>query len=67
MIPAPGHQDPLYQEIASKKLIFMFVFLCAEAKAIIEGPSEKYIKAGSRLQLVCIFHNLTEVPQTVFW
>lgn len=38
-----------------------------EAKAIIEGPDEKYIKAGSKLKLVCRFHNVTQHPETVFW
>lgn len=38
-----------------------------EAKAVIEGPDEKYIKAGSSLKLVCRFENVTQHPETVFW
>jgi len=38
-----------------------------EAKAVIEGPAEKYIKKGSSLKLVCRFENVTQHPQTVFW
>lgn len=39
----------------------------SEAKAVIEGPDEKYIKAGSNLKLVCRFENVTQHPETVFW
>lgn len=38
-----------------------------EAKALILGPDEKYIKAGSSLKLVCRFENVTQTPETVFW
>ena len=56
-------------------LLFFLSILCsifslfpfAEAKAVIEGPAEKYIKKGSSLKLVCRFENVTQHPQTVFW
>nr|XP_040566748.1 follistatin-related protein 4-like [Lepeophtheirus salmonis] len=38
-----------------------------EAMAIIDGPKEKFMKGGSRLRLVCHFHNVTQVPETIFW
>ena len=38
-----------------------------EAKAVIEGPSEIYIKAGSKLKLFCRYYNITERPSAVFW
>jgi len=38
-----------------------------EAKAVIEGPSEMYIKAGSKLKLFCRYYNITERPTAVFW
>ena len=43
------------------------LFLFSEAKAVIVGPDEKYIKAGSSLKLVCRFENVTQTPETVFW
>ena len=47
--------------------IFPSFFFFSEAKAVIEGPDEKYIKAGSSLKLVCRFENVTQHPETVFW
>ena len=41
--------------------------LLSEAKAVIDGPSEMYIKAGSKLKLFCRYYNLTERPTAVFW
>lgn len=38
-----------------------------EAYAEIEGPREKFIKAGSALVLNCTFNRLTEKPAYVFW
>ena len=47
--------------------VVKYVFKLAEAKAMIVGPDEKYIKAGSSLQIVCRFENVTQTPETVFW
>ena len=47
--------------------IVKYVFKLSEAKAMIVGPDEKYIKAGSSLQIVCRFENVTQTPETVFW
>ena len=41
--------------------------LFSEAFAEIAGPSERFIRTGSRLSLNCSFHRLTETPQFVFW
>ena len=41
--------------------------LLTEAFAEIDGPSEKFIKAGSALVLNCTFKRLTEKPAFVFW
>ena len=38
-----------------------------EAKAVIDGPPEMYIKVGSKLKLFCRYHNITERPSAVFW
>ena len=45
----------------------MIKILLSEAKAVIDGPSEMYIKAGSKLKLFCRYYNLTERPTAVFW
>lgn len=45
----------------------MSVPVCAEAKAEISGPSEKYLKPGSGLRLQCNVVQSTENPQYVFW
>ena len=47
--------------------LFYILFCISEAKALILGPDEKYIKAGSSLKLVCRFENVTQTPETVFW
>ncbi|XP_022920013.1 limbic system-associated membrane protein isoform X2 [Onthophagus taurus] len=38
-----------------------------EAKAEISGPSEKYLKPGSGLNLQCVVLQSTEPPSYVFW
>ena len=43
-----------------------FLILLTEAFAEIDGPSEKFIKAGSALVLNCTFKRLTEKPAFVF-
>ena len=53
--------------LSSFLLTLSLFFLFSEAKAVIEGPDEKYIKAGSSLKLVCRFENVTQHPETVFW
>ena len=50
-----------------KKRYNLFFLLFAEAYAEIDGPKEKFIKAGSALVLNCSFRRLTEPPAYVFW
>lgn len=38
-----------------------------EARAEIQGPSEKYLKPGSGLRLQCTVLQSTEAPAYVFW
>lgn len=42
-------------------------FLISEAKAEIQGPTEKYLKPGSGLKLQCTIIQSTEPPTYVFW
>lgn len=44
-----------------KKTLFL------EARAEIQGPSEKYLKPGSGLRLQCNVLQSTELPTYVFW
>lgn len=41
--------------------------LIAEARAEINGPSEKYVRPGSTLQLHCLVKKSTEAPSFLFW
>ena len=45
----------------------VFISFLTEAYAQIDGPTEKFIKAGSALVLNCTFRKLTEKPAYVFW
>ena len=45
----------------------IFLVFFAEAYAQIDGPKEKFIKAGSALVLNCTFQKLTQPPDYVFW
>lgn len=39
----------------------------AEARAEIAGPSEKFVRPGSTLQLHCLVKKSTETPSYLFW
>ena len=60
----------LKQLVSFKKPVIngiLLFYVRLEAKAVIEGPSEMYIKAGSKLKLFCRYYNITERPTAVFW
>ncbi|KAF6216029.1 hypothetical protein GE061_000366 [Apolygus lucorum] len=38
-----------------------------EARAVIEGPIEKYVKLGSAVDLICVVAESAEVPEFIFW
>ena len=67
---APTNFSHISELLAPMRFFSPFFSLslsCKEAKAIIEGPREKYMKVGSTLRLYCGFHNLTEQPEIIFW
>ena len=39
----------------------------SDAFALMEGPTEKFIKTGSGLFLKCTFHKMSGQPDFVFW
>lgn len=43
------------------------VLAFAEARAEIAGPSEKFVRPGSTLQLHCLVKKSTETPSYLFW
>ncbi|XP_066139234.1 limbic system-associated membrane protein-like isoform X1 [Euwallacea fornicatus] len=59
----------LYEcQVSSHPATSIFIQLnVVEAKAVIEGPSEKYLKPGSGLRLQCTVLQSTEPPAYVFW
>ncbi|XP_019764460.1 zwei Ig domain protein zig-8 isoform X2 [Dendroctonus ponderosae] len=55
-------------QVSSHPSTSIFVQLnVVEARADIEGPSEKYLKPGSGLRLQCTVLQSTEPPAYVFW
>ena len=60
--------NKIYKIVEKQSILRLMYFLpFSEAKAVIQGPDEKYIKAGSSLKLICRFENVTQQPETVFW
>ncbi|XP_049964587.1 zwei Ig domain protein zig-8-like [Schistocerca serialis cubense] len=59
----------LYEcQVSSHPPTSIFIDLrVVEARAEIAGPSEKYLKLGSALRLVCTVRQSTEPPVYVFW
>ncbi|XP_046659186.1 zwei Ig domain protein zig-8-like [Homalodisca vitripennis] len=59
----------LYEcQVSSHPPISIFIELkVVEARAEISGPSEKYLKLGSLLRLVCTLKQSPEPPVYVFW
>ncbi|XP_076285666.1 lachesin [Lasioglossum baleicum] len=59
----------LYQcQVSTHPPTSIFLFLeVVEARAEIAGPSEKFVRPGSTLQLHCLVKNSTETPSYLFW
>ncbi|KZC10400.1 Hemicentin-2 [Dufourea novaeangliae] len=59
----------LYQcQVSTHPPTSIFLFLVVvEARAEIAGPSEKFVRPGSTLQLHCLVENSTETPSYLFW
>ncbi|KOC66403.1 Limbic system-associated membrane protein [Habropoda laboriosa] len=59
----------LYQcQVSTHPPTSIFLFLeVVEAKAEIAGPSEKFVRPGSTLQLHCLVKKSTETPSYLFW
>lgn len=45
----------------------LFIYFFSEARAEITGPSEKFVRPGSTLQLHCQVKKSTESPSYLFW
>ncbi|KAG6795919.1 hypothetical protein HZU73_08752 [Apis mellifera caucasica] len=59
----------LYQcQVSTHPPTSIFLFLeVVEARAEIAGPSEKFVRPGSTLQLHCLVKKSTETPSYLFW
>ncbi|KAG7188868.1 hypothetical protein KM043_008474 [Ampulex compressa] len=59
----------LYQcQVSTHPPTSIFLFLeVVEARAEIAGPSEKFVRPGSTLQLHCLVKKSTEAPSYLFW
>lgn len=48
-------------------IMALVVVVAAEARCVIEGPSEKFVRAGSQLRLACHIDQCTSQPEFMFW